>query len=271
MAQFIVQKVNVISYTITAVKNIKTLFLLLTALNYTGCESKNPFAQQVKTVSASTPAPIIARYPKVDCEVTKCVAITFDDGPDKYTLQYLKVLKVPATFFVVGKNVKAKPNIVKEISDQGHQVCNHSWNHANLAKLSSQAVDDQIQKTDDAITAVIGDKYKPCFRFPYGSVPRNFFKTHPNLLHIAWTSDSQDWRYKDSKIQYSNVMKLVPANGVLLFHDVHPGALKTAPRVISDLQKKGFTFVTIDELNLKKGQLNMGQKSVTTANPVSKI
>jgi peptidoglycan-N-acetylglucosamine deacetylase len=252
-------------------KSIKSLILLLTALYCSSCDAKNTFVEEQKPVVASTPALILARFPKVDCEVTKCVAITFDDGPDKYTLQYLKVLKVPATFFVVGKNVKAKPNIVKEISEQGHQVCNHSWNHANLAKLSPQAVDDQIQKTDDAITAVIGDKYKPCFRFPYGSVPRNFFKTHPNLLHIAWTSDSQDWRYKDPKIQYNNVMKLVPANGVLLFHDVHPGALKTAPMVISNLQKKGFTFVTIDELNLEKGQLNMGQKRVTTANSVSKI
>jgi peptidoglycan-N-acetylglucosamine deacetylase len=251
-------------------KSIKSLFLLLTALNCSSCEAKNPFVEEQKPVVVAAPAPILVRFDKVDCTLAKCVAITFDDGPDKYTLQYLKILKVPATFFVVGKNVQAKPNIVKQISEEGHQVCNHSWNHANLAKLSPRAVDDQIQKTDEAITTVIGNKYKLCFRFPYGSVPRNFFKTHSNLLHIAWTSDSMDWRYKDPKIQYNNVMKLVPANGVVLFHDVHPGALKTAPMVISDLQKKGYTFVTIDELNLKKGELNMGQEDMTTAKALTK-
>jgi peptidoglycan-N-acetylglucosamine deacetylase len=236
------------------------LFLLAVALG--GCNIYNPLATKASQ-PVPTPAPILPRFARVDCKISKCVAITYDDGPDKYTLQYLKILQVPATFFVVGKNVERKPNIVKQASQEGHQICNHSWNHANMAKLSSKAVDEQISKTDAIITKTIGSKYKPCFRFPYASIPRNFFKTHPNLLHLGWTNDSQDWRYKDPKVQYKKIFASpVPANGIVLFHDVHAGALTTTPKVIVELQKQGFSFVTVDELNLNPGQVNMGQNDI---------
>jgi peptidoglycan/xylan/chitin deacetylase (PgdA/CDA1 family) len=243
------------------------LFLLAVALG--GCNIENPFATKA-IEPAPTPAPILPRFARVDCKISKCVAITYDDGPDQYTLKYLKMLKVPATFFVVGKNVQLKPDVVKQASLEGHQICNHSWNHPNMAKLSAKAVDEQIAKTDAVIVTTIGDKYKPCFRFPFASIPRGFFKSHPNLLHVAWTNDSMDWRYKDPNVQYKKVFgNAVPPNGIVLFHDIHPGALTTSPRVITELQKQGFTFVTVDELNLPVGELNMAKNetkktSITT-------
>ncbi len=238
------------------------LLVLIMAFVVIGCSNKNPFFNtEAKTAPKSLPK--IERFKRVDCTVAKCVAITYDDGPDKYTMKYLKMLDVPATFFVVGNKVVQKPEIVKKASDQGHQICNHSWNHANLAKLSPKDVDDQITKTDAAITKVIGSKYKQCLRFPYGSVPRAFFKTHPNMLHIAWTNDSLDWRYKEPKTQYQKIFaNPVPANGVILFHDVHQGGLTTSPKVITELKKQGFTFVTIDELNLPSGELNMDKEDM---------
>ena len=230
------------------------LALLITTLP-TACSN-------AKTIEAAkvvpTPAPKIVRFQKADCSTQKCVAITFDDGPSKHTLNYLKILDVPVTFFVTGKNAKAKPSVVRQASDEGHQICNHSYDHANFAKISAKAADDQIQKTDAIISSIIGDKYNQCLRLPYVSVPRGFFKSHPDILHISWSNDSEDWRYKDPKVQYKKVFsKPVPRNGIVLFHDVHAGALTTAPKVIAELKRQGFTFVTVDELNLQRGKVNM--------------
>jgi peptidoglycan-N-acetylglucosamine deacetylase len=241
-------------------KSKSGIIALITVLINCGllsCDGKNPLAKELPKAIASTPAPKIARFPKTDCSVSKCVALTFDDGPNQNAVKYLNMLQVPATFFVVGSRVQSNPRIVKQLSDAGHQVCNHSWNHANMAKLSPKAVDDQIAKTDAVIINTIGSKYKPCFRFPYASIPKVFFKSHPNLLHVGWSSDSLDWKTKDTNKQYQNVMKYVPENGIILFHDIHAGGLTTTPRIIADLQKKGFTFVTVDELNLPKGKVNM--------------
>ena len=77
--------------------------------------------------------------------------LTFDDGPDgKTTPQILDILNqynIPATFFVLGKNVRAYPNIVKRMIDEGHQIANHSWSHLRPTELS---LEEFILEVDSA-------------------------------------------------------------------------------------------------------------------------
>src|SRR5690606_230382 len=101
------------------------------------------------------------------------VALTFDDAPDDYfTPQILDVLKnegVQATFFVVGNRIEAHPEIVRRMVNEGHVLGNHSYNHANLPKLSDSNFRNQILITDRLIEAITG--YKPTFvRPPYGNI-----------------------------------------------------------------------------------------------------
>src|SRR5579871_5216189 len=82
------------------------------------------------------------------------VALTFDDGPDARTAEYLDALDelaVPATFFVCGANAAARPELVREYVRRGHQVGGHGYDHTRFTKLSPRELLDQCARTDRAI------------------------------------------------------------------------------------------------------------------------
>ncbi len=94
----------------------------------------------------------------------KKVALTFDDGPHPtVTMQILNTLdkyNAKATFFVVGNRIEKNSDILIEAFERGHEIGNHTWNHAYLTELSSKQVLEQINSTNDAIKNVIGQV--PC-------------------------------------------------------------------------------------------------------------
>ena len=77
----------------------------------------------------------------------KNIALTFDDGPSgRYTRQLLDGLRdrgVKATFFPIGENVKAHPELVKMAALQGHEIGNHTYTHPYLAKISDKEVEEE--------------------------------------------------------------------------------------------------------------------------------
>ena len=99
------------------------------------------------------------------------IALTFDDGPSVSNtpklLQILKDKDVRATFFMIGQNVAAHPDIVKQVAAAGHEIGSHTWSHPHLSRLSVEAVTQELQKTQDAIEKVTGNKPQ-YLRPPYG-------------------------------------------------------------------------------------------------------
>ena len=89
------------------------------------------------------------------------IAMTFDDGPSaKLTPELLDILAahhIHATFFVIGKNVIDHPEILQRAVREGHEIGNHSWSHPSLGKMRDDKVRVELQKTDDAIKAAIGE------------------------------------------------------------------------------------------------------------------
>src|SRR5262245_32986684 len=84
----------------------------------------------------------------------KRVALTFDDGPDELTPEYLELLDhfgVPATFFVCGAIAVERPDLIREYVRRGHQLANHGYDHARFTKLSRKELLDQLVRTDHAI------------------------------------------------------------------------------------------------------------------------
>jgi peptidoglycan/xylan/chitin deacetylase (PgdA/CDA1 family) len=84
----------------------------------------------------------------------KRVALTFDDGPDHLTMEYLAVLDrlgVPATFFLVGEALAARPHLVREYIRRGHQVAGHGYDHTRFTELSRDALLEQCARTDQAL------------------------------------------------------------------------------------------------------------------------
>lgn len=153
----------------------------------------------------------------------KVVSLTFDDGPHPtYTPQMLDVLakyKVKATFFVVGYEVKAHPELVKRMIKEGHRVGSHSYDHPQLTKLSSSAVRSQLQRTDDLIRSA--GTTSRCIRPPYGDqnlrIQQIIAEFHSSTL--LWDVAPDDWTRPGTSVIVSRVMSHLHPGAIIGLHD----------------------------------------------------
>ncbi|GII04371.1 polysaccharide deacetylase family protein [Planobispora takensis] len=183
------------------------------------------------------------------CRRAKCIALTFDDGPGRYTgtlLRHLADHRAHATFFVVGRNVAADPGPVRQAVEAGHEIGNHSWSHRNLTTLSGAEIRSDLARTDRAVKAAAGVTPK-LVRPPYGAFNETVRRqtTRPVVL---WSVDTEDWRYRDSAAVARKAVKSASPGGIILFHDIHPTTVKAIPKVLESLSARGYKFVTVSEL-----------------------
>src|SRR5437016_10626733 len=182
------------------------------------------------------------------------IALTFDDGPsEKLTPRLLDLLAqrhIHVTFFVIGENVAQHPEIVKRAAREGHEIGNHSWSHPNLAKISDENVRSQIKRTEEAISGAIGSR-PVLLRPPYGSItPRQKHLIHDDLGYeiILWDVDPLDWKEPGPNIVSSRILKETRAGSIVLSHDIHAQTIQAMPATLTELEAKGFKFVTVSEL-----------------------
>ena len=189
----------------------------------------------------------------------KVVSLTFDDGPHKENtprlLDILKKNNVVATFFMVGKNVKQYPDIVKRVYDEEHEIGSHSYDHPDLMKLSlNQIMVDQYGKANDAIEAVTGFRTL-IDRPPYGSMSEEMAK-QIGREQILWSVDPEDWKKENRApdIVYDHVVNGTENGGhvkdgaIILSHDIHASTVDAYERIIPALKEQGYKFVTVTQM-----------------------
>ncbi|MDJ0332277.1 polysaccharide deacetylase family protein [Planococcus sp. S3-L1] len=183
-------------------------------------------------------------------ETTKKVALTFDDGPNpKTTVQILEILNkydAKATFFMLGNRVQAYPEIAKQVREEGHEISNHSWNHPDLTKLSTEKVQREIQDTNTIIEMVTGEK-STSFRPPYGAV-NAAVRQQTNLPIVLWDVDTLDWQDRDAHQLLVNVKRDVKGGSIILMHDIHQSTADGLDAVLAYLQSEDYTFVKASDL-----------------------
>ncbi|WP_248958204.1 polysaccharide deacetylase family protein [Sphaerisporangium perillae] len=197
--------------------------------------------------------PIVAPPSRsIRCKQVKCVALTFDDGPFDYTGRVLDVLAehhARATFFVVGQMVNPQTApFLRRMVTEGHELGNHSWDHPSLTSLSHDALRDQLERTQQVVRAVTGTTMR-LMRPPYGATDGKVAEEtgHAGLAQILWDLDTLDWRDRDSALVARRAAAASPGSVVLL-HDIHKSTADAVPRLLDDLQARGYTFVTVSEL-----------------------
>lgn len=193
---------------------------------------------------------------------SKLIALTFDDGPNKKEtprlLDILKKEQVKSTFFVLGKNAKAYPEIIKRASAEGHEIENHSWDHPYLTKLSLNDAGKQIADTDTIITELT--KRTPLFlRPPYGAFDTGIKELTSHII-LLWSIDPQDWKIHDSASVEKYIKEHIKPGDIILLHDIHTTSVDAAALLIPALKKEGYTFVTVEELFA--GKLGSSEKKV---------
>lgn len=193
----------------------------------------------------------------VECNQKKA-SITFDcaweaaDIPD--IINTLKENKVKATFFLVGHWAEKYPDEVKLISDNGHDVANHSYAHLRMGSIDSTRIRTEIAKCDEVLKKITGKK-PDLFRAPYGDYNNNVVRIARELNEytIQWDVDSLDWKpgITPEQIQ-SRVLKKVINGSIILFHNDTPHTAKHLPSIIQALKNKGFELVPVSELIMKE-------------------
>ena len=184
----------------------------------------------------------------------KLIALTFDDGPHSSLtprlLQILRERNVKATFFVLGPLVKSQPDIVRQMTAEGHEVANHSWTHRLMTKASDPVVLKEFQDTHDAIVAACGVAPK-VQRPPYGAMTKTqrlMLKEQLGYSCILWDVDPLDWKKPGASAVASRILNGTRNGSILLLHDIHSGSVDAVPAIVDGLLAQGYVFVTVSQL-----------------------
>ena len=185
----------------------------------------------------------------------KLVALSFDaawGNEDTQTLiDILGRYGVRTTFFVVGDWVEKYPASVKALADAGHEVMNHSSNHAHFSSLSSDQIAADLSACNEKIAAVTGTT-PSLFRCPYGEYDDHVIQAVEALgmTAIQWDVDSLDWKGISAQEITQRVLKNVRSGSIILFHNAAEHTPEALPGIIEALQADGYTIVPVSELLL---------------------
>lgn len=183
----------------------------------------------------------------------KLVALTFDDGPDynitPRILDSLDQHNAKATFFMLSRNVKNNPDIAKEVAKRGHEIANHSETHPNLNKTKKKQIKNEVIESKKTIKEITGVSPK-LFRPPYGE----YNSTVINLTNdsdqkiIMWSVDTLDWQHRNKNKTVNLALNQTKPGSIILMHDIHPTTADALPKLLAQLEKQAFEFVTVSEL-----------------------
>ncbi|MFZ4678684.1 MAG: polysaccharide deacetylase family protein [Flavobacterium sp.] len=192
------------------------------------------------------------------------VFLTFDDGPipkiTEWTLEQLKKYDAKATFFCIGNNIEKHPEIFKNIITQGHAIGNHTFNHLNGWKNSTE---DYIKNVKLCQSQIPNPKFhtidsEPAqqtlnlFRPPYGKIKASQSKILRKLGYkiIMWDILSYDFDQTISPEKcLDNVLKNVVNGSIIIFHDnikAEQNLKYALPKTLAFLKEKGFVCAKID-------------------------
>jgi peptidoglycan/xylan/chitin deacetylase (PgdA/CDA1 family) len=189
----------------------------------------------------------------------KAIALTFDDGPSRGTPELLKTLAdygVSATFFLIGSNTEAFPDIAQATVAARHEIGNHSHTHPNFALTRPTFIEAEFQRAQNAIERVT-NRSPRYLRAPYGVRWFGFRRMQQRLglTGAMWSVIGRDWKLPAEAIS-RRVLSRVSDGDIICLHDGR-GTLKDSDisatieavrRIVPNLLDKGYHFETVSQL-----------------------
>ena len=206
-------------------------------------------------ISAAVLLCAAAAFVMLSARQPKLVALTFDDGPHReFTPQVVEALNqrgAKGTFFMVGSWVGQKEELVRQMADAGHQIANHSWEHANFSDLDEAAIRADVERSRARLEEVTGQR-DFLVRTPFGVRTEAALAAIDSPL-ILWSQDPAEGQIVDGAEMARRVIRNVRDGDIILLHDSTQDNLDAACRIMDTLQKRGYQFVTVDELFAARG------------------
>jgi peptidoglycan/xylan/chitin deacetylase (PgdA/CDA1 family) len=184
------------------------------------------------------------------------VVLTFDDGPlPPYTNRVLETLAaecVKATFFMVGRQARAYPDMARKVYNEGHTIASHSQNHPLIfTRLSMAAAENEIEQGRASVEAALGDEraMAPFFRFP-GLGRSNAIEDYlASRGLMTWSADfpADDWMHISAQQVLNRALDRLErkGRGVLLLHDIQPRTAIALPVLLKELKARGYRIVHV--------------------------
>jgi len=185
----------------------------------------------------------------------KQTALSFDvgwgDDNLKPILDYLVDNKIPATIFITGEWAERHTELVEEMKNKGFEIESHGYNHKPYTALKPYEITKDISLANTAIEKAGGGK--PTYiRPPEGKINKNVIKTVTTTQQqlVLWNINPQDWKLHNAQTIAQEVIQQTTKGSIIRLHgsDSAIQTLRALPVIISQLKKKGFTFVTLKEL-----------------------
>jgi peptidoglycan/xylan/chitin deacetylase (PgdA/CDA1 family) len=185
----------------------------------------------------------------------RVIALTFDDGPSPYTPEIVRILVrwyVPATFFVVGQQLRYFSAGVRDELRHGFEVGDHTENHAWLVRLGAAQQRAQVGAVAGQLQR-LGGPAPRLFRPPYGVWNSTTLATlrRLHMLMVLWSIDPGDWRRPGTKAIVSDVLSHSKPGAIVILHDGGGDRNETAaalPAIIRGLRRRGYTLVSVPRL-----------------------
>jgi peptidoglycan/xylan/chitin deacetylase (PgdA/CDA1 family) len=195
----------------------------------------------------------------------KYIALSFDDGPMAQTGKLIETLKennIKATFFLIGQHIRLCPHGVREIIAEGHEIGNHSNDHACLGEngnLDEDGIRQNLATVQKAVYDITG-AYPAYFRAPYLDYSQTLEKVvkEMGMAFIGTNVDSMDWNSGITTDQIvSNVLNSAMDGGIILMHEHSEGDLertiRAIPLIVTELRRRGYDILTVSGLTQTKG------------------
>jgi len=190
---------------------------------------------------------------------SKQIALTFDDGPnDPHTLKLLEVLdkhRVRATFFMIGRYVRERPDIARAVAQAGHVIGNHTFTHPLLIFKSVEQTRKQLIDCRQALTDAIGP-HSTLFRPPFGGRRPATLRVarELGLQTVMWNVTGYDWNAPPAAVIEEKVARQIRGGDVILLHDGGHRAMGSnraqtviaTESLIRRYLDRGYEFVTAD-------------------------
>lgn len=187
----------------------------------------------------------------------RMVAITFDDGPNPlYTPQILEIFseaKAKATFFMIGEQMKSHPDVVKQVTEGGHEIGNHTFSHPMLSQLSIDDCLAEIEQTEKLAVELDGRKpvvFRPPY-FDYNQDTVSLLQQKGYPMIGAVNLEAQDWEQPGVEHILGKSRDVVKNGSILIFHDGYGDRSQTIEAVrmlVSELISQDYQLVTVSEL-----------------------
>lgn len=202
------------------------------------------------------------RPPPVDCRVTPCVALTFDDGPSGYTPAVLGALErqhAVATFFLIGPHaLHLRADVLREDRD-GDAIGDHTVTHPHLTLVPPARVRYELGTAARQIASVTGHR-PTIFRPPFGAwnAKVRAAAAAAGLAVVTWNVDPRDWQRHDTRLIERRVLARVRPGGIVVLHDRYATTPPAVPYLLHALTARGYVLVTVPQLFATSGGMRPG-------------